>query len=301
RGAGGSGAPCIGTATGATNTATPTSQLDGAAAACTAKVKTPVSPAKVAATLAAVKNATTVRFATSANSGKVQDAAAQGECPILNVAGASNPGAVKGSGNNEIVYGNAITFTAANGQAISWKEDQTFRVGGEETTLSAVRTNVTALLALIDKCATPGHYEGKAKCAASAASAIVCDRAKWHERLRALEERVAASADRLRDLENTQRQTAHARNSDSEARPASSMGTKQQRRTSNKRAAITGREQCTEAGHAWNFDEGRCEDPNAGTHAPGSKAKLGSAMRSAAAGHWPRQVQVKKERHGKTK
>ncbi|CCD19462.1 hypothetical protein, conserved in T. vivax, partial [Trypanosoma vivax Y486] len=127
-GGGGSAAPCIGLATGATNTATPTSQLDGEAATCMAKVETPVSPATVAATLGAVKNAATVRFATSGNSGNVQDAAAQGECPLLNVAGASGtePGAVKGSGNNNnIVYGNAITFTAAAGQAISWKEDQT--------------------------------------------------------------------------------------------------------------------------------------------------------------------------------
>ncbi|CCD21792.1 hypothetical protein ERJ75_001711300 [Trypanosoma vivax] len=195
--AGGSGAPCIGTATGATNTATPTSQLDGAAATCTAKVETPVSPNAVVETLGTVKNTATVRFATSGNSGNVQDAAAQGECPLLNVAGASGtePGAVKGESNNKIVYGNAITFKAANGQAISWKEDQTFRVGGEETTLSAVRTNVTALLALIDESTRPGHYEGTAKCAPGAASAIVCDRAQWHERLRALEERVAASAD----------------------------------------------------------------------------------------------------------
>ncbi|CCD18531.1 hypothetical protein, conserved in T. vivax [Trypanosoma vivax Y486] len=134
---GGSGAPCIGSATGATNTATPTSQLGGAAATCTAKSETPVSQAKVVETLGAIKSTATVRFATSGNSGKVQDAAAQGKCPLLNVARASDPGAVKGSGNNnKIVYGNAITFTAADGQAISWKEDQTFRVGGEETTLS---------------------------------------------------------------------------------------------------------------------------------------------------------------------
>ncbi|KAH8617223.1 hypothetical protein ERJ75_000400200 [Trypanosoma vivax] len=286
---GGSGAPCIGTAAGATNTATPTSQLGGAAATCMAKSETPVSQAKVVETLSTVKRTATVKFATSGNAGKVQDAAAQGECPLLNVAGASgsDPGAVKGSGsnNNKIVYGNAITFKAADGQAISWKEDQTFRVGGEETTLSAVRTNVTALLALIDEGTKPGHYEGTAKCAPDAASAIVCDRAKWRERLRALEERVAASADGLRDLDNTKRQTAHCRTSDGEAVPTSSMGTKQQGKTSNKQAAITGREQCTKAGHAWNFDEGRCEDPDANRHAPSYAQRLGSAMRSAAAAH----------------
>ncbi|KAH8615592.1 hypothetical protein ERJ75_000569700 [Trypanosoma vivax] len=282
---GGSGAPCIGTATGATNKATTTSQLDAAAAACTAKVKTPVSPAKVIETLGAVKSTATVRFATSANAGKVQDAAAQGECPLLNVAGATDLGTVKGSGDNRIVYGNAIAFTAANAQAISWKEDKKFRVGGEETTLSAVRTNVTALLALIDERTRPGHYEGTAKCAPGAASVIVCARAKWRERLRALEERVAASADGLRDLDNTQQQTAHCRTSDSEAVPTSSMGTKQQGRTSNKQAAITGREQCTKAGQAWNFDEGRCEDPDANSNAPSYAQRLGSAMRSAADAH----------------
>ncbi|CCD21167.1 hypothetical protein, conserved in T. vivax [Trypanosoma vivax Y486] len=282
----GSGAPCIGSATGATDAATPTSQLEGEAKTCTAKGETPVSQAKVVETLSTVKSTATVKFATSGNAGKVQDAAAQGECPLLNVAGASDPGTVKGDGNNnKIVYGNAITFTAADGQAISWKEDQTFRVGGEETTLSAVRTNVTALLALIDEGTKTGHYEGTAKCAPGAASAIVCDRAKWRERLRALEERVAASADRLRDLDNTQQQTAHCRTSDGEAVPTSSMGTKQQGKTSNKHAAITGREQCTKAGHAWNFDEGRCEDPDANRHAPSYAQRLGSAMRSAAAAH----------------
>ncbi|CCD19164.1 hypothetical protein, conserved in T.vivax [Trypanosoma vivax Y486] len=133
---GGSGPPCIGTAAGATNKATPTSQLEGEAKTCTEKSETPVSQAKVVETLGAVKSTATVKFATSGNAGKVQDAAAQGECPLLNVAGASDPGQVKGESNNNIVYDNAIEFTAANGQAISWKEDQTFRVGGEETTLS---------------------------------------------------------------------------------------------------------------------------------------------------------------------
>ncbi|CCD21785.1 hypothetical protein, conserved in T. vivax [Trypanosoma vivax Y486] len=282
----GSGAPCIGTATGATNAATPTSQLDGEAATCMAKSETPVSPAKVIEKLSTVKSTATVRFSTSGNTGNVQDAAAQGECPLLNVAGTNDPGTVKGSGNNnKIVYGNAITFTAAAAQAISWKEDQTFRVGGEETTLSAVRTNVTALLALIDEGTRPGHYEGTAKCAPGDASAIVCDREKWRERLRALEERVATSADGLRDLDNTKRQTAHCRTSDSEAVPTSSMGTKQQGKTSNKEGAVTGREQCEKTGHAWNFEQGRCEDPDANRHAPSYAQRLGSAMRSAAAAH----------------
>ncbi|CCD20787.1 hypothetical protein, conserved in T. vivax [Trypanosoma vivax Y486] len=282
---GGSGAPCIGSATGATNAATPTSQLGGEAATCMAKSETPVSPAKVVETLGAIKNTATVRFSTSGNAGNVQDAAAQGECPLLNVASASDPGTVKGSGNNKIVYGNAITFTAADAQAISWKEDQAFRVGGEETTLRAVRTNVTALLALIDEGTKPGQYEGTAKCAPGAASAIVCDRAQWHERLRALEERVAASRNGLRDLDNTKQQTAQARTSNGEAVPTSSMGTKQQGKTSNKEGAITGREQCEKTGHAWNFEQGRCEDPDANRRAPSYAQRLGSAMRSAAAAH----------------
>ncbi|CCD18106.1 hypothetical protein, conserved in T.vivax [Trypanosoma vivax Y486] len=281
---GGSGAPCIGDPKANTDGATPDSQLAGEAATCNASNETPVSPAKVIETLGAVKSTANVTFERSGDGGKMQNAAARGECPLLNVASANDPGAVSGSGNNTIVYGNAIVFTAAKGAQIRWEENRTFRVGGEETTLSTVRENVTALIDLIDE-RTTGTYGAAHKCPQESASAIVCDRAQWRERLRALEERVAASADGLRDLANTRHRTQRGRTTAEDGVPGGTMGTKQQGKTSNKQGAIIGREQCEEAGHAWNFDEGRCEGPGANRHAPSYAQRLGSAMRSAAAAH----------------
>ncbi|CCD21292.1 hypothetical protein, conserved in T. vivax [Trypanosoma vivax Y486] len=285
KGSGQAGHPCIGDPKADTDEATTDSQLSGAAAKCKQEEDASVSHSNVIETLGRVKSAAAVRFETSGNKGKVQEAEAGGECPLLNVAATSNPGTVGGTGENTIVYANAIAFKATKGAKINWEENRTFRVGGKETTLSAVRENVTAFLALIENGDDTDPYGAEHKCPKDGAGAIVCDRATWDERLHALEAGVGETAKRIRALAQTHEQTANCRTSEEEGKTGHALGTKQQGKASNKQGAITGREQCEKAGHEWNFDEGRCEDPDANRHAPSYAQRLGSAMRSAAAAH----------------
>ncbi|CCD21496.1 hypothetical protein, conserved in T. vivax, (fragment), partial [Trypanosoma vivax Y486] len=285
KGSGENGAPCIGDPEGDTDKATPDSQLEGQAEQCKQGANEPVSQANVIETLSSVRTQPEVKFQASGDGGNVQEAQDRGECPLLNVAGTNDAGAVGGSGSNTIVYGNTIVFAAQRGAQIKWEENRTFRVGGEETTLTAVRANVTALLDLIEKHNATGPYGAQHKCPKESAGAIVCDGAKWQGRLQHLEESVAAAADRIRDLAHTQHRTQRGRTTAEDGETGGAMGPNKQGKTSNKQAAITGREQCEEAGHAWNFDEGRCEGPGANGHAPSYAQGLGSAMRSAAAAH----------------